>query len=86
MSDSVSSLRASIAANHRWASEVNRPEATAPARAAARLTLDARLCEQHDIDLDAPDGAARLTAARRAYYQRLALKSAQRRQKKAVGR
>ena len=71
MSKSLTSLRASIAAHESWAQTENRSARTAPARAA----LDAKFLEQAGGD---PVRAAHL---RKAYFARLALKSAQARRK-----
>ena len=76
MSDQkFTAARASIAANTRWAHEPDRSAATAPARTA--------LQDRFERDVD-PDGtlppaerAKRVTNAKRAYYQSLAIKSAQ---------
>lgn len=65
------SLRGSIAAHESWARTANRSQRTAPARAA----LDARFLAEADGD---PQRAEHL---RRAYFQRLALKSAQARRR-----
>lgn len=65
------SLAASIAAHESWAHTPDRTERTAPARRA----LDQKF-------LDAADGdPVRAAHLRRAYFQRLALKSAQARRK-----
>lgn len=64
-------LRASIAAHESWAATPNRAARTAPARAA----LDAKFLEQAEGD---PVRAAHL---RKAWFARLALKSAQARRK-----
>lgn len=64
-------LVASIAAHESWANTTNRTARTAPARAA----LDARFLLEADGD---PIRAGHL---RKAYFKRLALKSAQSRRK-----
>lgn len=64
-------LLASAAAHESWATTPDRSARTAPARRA----LDAKFLEQADGD---PIRAAHL---RKAYFQRLALKSAQARRK-----
>ncbi|BEH00911.1 hypothetical protein brsh051_01920 [Brooklawnia propionicigenes] len=69
--DSERRLLASIAANESWAQTTDRTARTAKARAA----LQAKFLAQADGD---PIRAEHL---RRAYYQRLALKSAQSRRK-----
>lgn len=72
---------AKIAANTMWAQCDDRSARTAPARAA----MQAKFEDQVDPDrkLPADERARRAESARRAYYQRLALKSAQSRRKKA---
>jgi len=67
-------LAAQIAAHESWAHTPDRAARTAPARAA----LDAKFENQVDPDgILAPDERAKRAAhARRAHYQRLALKSA----------
>ena len=70
-SQSDRSLIASIGAHESWARTSNRSARTAPARAA----LDAKFLEQAEGD---PVRAAHL---RKAYFQRLALKSVQARRK-----
>jgi len=71
MSDSLSSLRARIAAHESWAHTENRSARTAPARAA----LDQKF-------LDAAGGdPVRAAHLRKAHFSRLALKSAQSRSK-----
>jgi len=71
MSESERKLRASIAAHESWAATPNRTARTAPARAA----LDAKFLAEAEGD---PVRAAHL---RKAYFARLALKSAQARRK-----
>lgn len=68
-------LVAKIAAHESWARTANRSARTAPARAA------------HDQKfLDAADGdPVRAAHLRKAYYQRLALKSAQARRARSTG-
>ncbi|MGO1317129.1 MAG: hypothetical protein ACTMIR_08860 [Cellulomonadaceae bacterium] len=72
-------LRASIAAHESWAQTPDRSARTAPARAA----LNARFEQQVDPDgLLLPDERARRAEhARKAYFQRLALKSARSRRR-----
>lgn len=74
MSGTDASLRASIAANERWARTADRAAATAPARAG----LDARFEAEVDPDgiLDPAERARRVASKRRAYFKRLALQSA----------
>lgn len=66
-------LRASIAAHESWANTENRSARTAPARRA----LDRKFLEQAGGD------PVRAEHLRRAYFQRLALKSARARRKAA---
>lgn len=73
LSDSERRLAASIAANESWAHTADRTARTAPARAAL---------EQKFLD-EAGGDPARAENLRRAYYQRLALKSAISRRKAA---
>lgn len=75
------SLVGRIAANESWARTPNRSARTAPARAA----LLARFEREVDPDglLDPVDRARRAEHKRRAYFQRLALRSAQARRKAA---
>lgn len=81
---SDASLRASIAANERWAHTADRSSATAPARAG----LDARFEAEVDPDgvLDPDERAKLVTSKRRAYFQRLALQSARSRRQAADAR
>lgn len=65
------SLAASIAAHESWAATPNRSKRTAPARAA----LEAKFLAEADGD------PVRAEHLRRAYFQRLALKSAQARRR-----
>jgi hypothetical protein len=76
---SLETLRARMAAYTSWANTQDRAARTAPARAAA----DARFERQVDPDgLLSPDvRRAMADAARRAYYARLALRSAEARKK-----
>jgi hypothetical protein len=76
-------LRAQIAANDSWARTENRSARTAPARAA----LDAKFAREIDPngELAPAELAKRVENARRAYFQRLALKSAKARRRKAAG-
>ncbi len=73
MPDPVRQLTGSIGAHTSWANTTDRTARTAPARAA----LEAKFLEQADGD---PVRAAHL---RKAYYARLALKSAQARRARA---
>ena len=75
---------ASYAANTRWAHEPNRPAATSAARAA----FDRRFEDEVDPDrvLAPRERATRASNARKAFFMRLALRSAQvRRSRKATG-
>lgn len=74
------SLRARLAA-HTLHARYSAHDLTAPAREAARTALDRRLSEEFEIDVSSPDGAKRLEHARRAYFARLALRSASARRK-----
>lgn len=67
------SLIASIAAHESWAATTDRAARTAPARRA----LDAKFLSEADGD------PVRAEHLRKAYYQRLALKSAQARRRKS---
>ena len=69
------SLVASIAAHESWANTADPTKRTAPARAAR----DAKFLEQADGD------PVRAEHLRKAYFKRLALKSAQSRRRKAEG-
>jgi hypothetical protein len=81
MTPAERSLRARLGAHALHAKHDPR-ETTAAARDAARSKLDARLADEHGIDLDAPDAARRLEHARRAHFSRLALKAARARRLK----
>jgi hypothetical protein len=67
-------LVASIAAHESWAKTTDRTKRTAPGRAA----MDAKFLEQAGGD------PVRAEHLRKAYYKRLALKSAQARRRKAA--
>lgn len=79
-SDPTRHLAASVAANERWAHEPDRTAATA----AARVAFMARF--EHQVDPDGtlpPEERARRAAnARKAHFQRLALKSQKARAKR----
>lgn len=79
----VRHLSASVAANSRWASELDRSKATLPARAA----FNQRFLDEVDPDrkLSHDERAKRAANAKRAYYQRLALASARARQSPCDG-
>jgi hypothetical protein len=70
---------ASIAANTRWANETDRTAATSSARAA----FNRRFEDEVDPDrrLSLAERARRADSARKAYFMRLALKSARSRRK-----
>lgn len=71
----AASLLGKIGAHTRWANTPNRTEATAPARAA----FEARFLDQAEGD------PLRASHLRKAYFARLALKSAQARRKRSAG-
>jgi hypothetical protein len=71
MFDAERSLQASVAAHTSWGLTENRSARTAPARQA----LDAKFLAEADGD------AIRAESLRKAYYKRLALKSAQSRRR-----
>lgn len=74
------SLRARIAANHRWAFADDRTAATAAARTAA----DARFAREVDPEGKLPpeERARRAASLRKAHYSRMALASAKKRRKR----
>lgn len=76
LSDAERSLIGALAAHESWARTPDRAARTAPARAA----LEKRFLDEAGGD---PERAAQL---RKAYYLRLALKSAQSRRRKALER
>lgn len=76
-------MRASLAANERWSREDPRPHA-----AKMRAAFDERFAKQIDAEfphLDPQERQRRIAARRKAYFTRLALKSAQVRRKKREG-
>lgn len=77
----MSSLRHQIAANESWAKTTDRSARTR----AAREGLEARFEREVDPDgvMSPADRSKAVANARRAYYQRLALKSAAARRAKA---
>lgn len=81
MSDRI--LIAKIAAHERWSRESDRPAATR----AARQAFNDRF--EREVDptgaLDPVERARRADSARKAYFSRLALRSAQSRRAKAGG-
>lgn len=80
---SESVLRAQLAAHTSWAKTENRSARTAPARAA----LDAKFEREVDPEGTLPpaERAKRAANARKAYFARLALKSAQARRARKGG-
>jgi hypothetical protein len=74
-------LIARIAANDRWANEPDRSAATAPGRAAFRTQFET-LVDPGGV-LSPDERSKRASNAKRAYFQRLALKSAQARRARA---
>lgn len=76
-------LRARLAAHESWARTADPTARTAPARAA----MDARFGREVDPDGTLPpaERARRADHARRAYYTRLALRSAQARRRREQG-
>lgn len=77
----MTSLRHQIAANESWAQT---PDRTARTQA-ARQGLEERFAREVDPDgvMSPADRAKAIANARRAYYQRLALKSAEARRQRA---
>ena len=74
MSDELTSLRSSIAANQMWATVTDRTAATEPARQAFMSRFEREVDPDETLD---PALRAKLADnARRAYFQRLALESA----------
>lgn len=76
-------LRASIAANVRWSREKDRTAATAAATAASLARFEREV--DPDGVLPPEERARRADNARRAYFQRLALKSSRARRAKREG-
>ena len=78
--DGEYSLRARIAANHRWAFAADRTAATAAARAAA----DARFASAVDPEGKLPpeERERRAASLRKSHYQRMALASVKKRRKR----
>lgn len=81
-------LVARIAAHTSWANTTDRSARTAPGRAAARAALLDRFERQVDPDntLAPAERARRAESARKAYFGRLALRSAQSRRRAAEAR
>ena len=84
LSSHEASLRARIGA-HSLHAKYDSRKITAPARAAAAASLDGRLLAEIDPhqSLSRPERESRLAHARKAHFQRLALKSARTRGRKA---
>lgn len=76
-------MAASIAANTRWANEPDRARATSPARAAFNKRFDDEVDPSRS--LPPQERARRAESARKAYFMRLALKSAQARRARTGG-
>jgi hypothetical protein len=76
------SMRAQIAAHESWVKTPNRSARTLP----ARMAMQAKFEREVDPDGTLPpaERAKRAGNARKAYYKRLALKSAQARRRKAA--
>jgi len=74
-------LRARIAAGERWAKERDRSAATAPARAAFNDRFERQV--DPDRTLAPAERHCRAESARKAYFARLALRSAQARRARA---
>ena len=74
-------LRARIAANTSWAKTADPSARTAPARAAMLTRFEKEVDPTGELDPD--ERARRARYAQKAHMQRLALKSAQARRKKA---
>jgi len=76
-------LAASIAANTRWAHEPDRAAATRPAREAFERRFEDEVDPRRI--LSSAERSRRAANAKKAYFHRLALKSAQARRAKAGG-
>jgi hypothetical protein len=74
-------LVAKLAAHERWANTTDRTAATAPGRAAFTATFERQV--DPDSTMEPAERARRVESARKAYYARLALKSAQARRARA---
>jgi hypothetical protein len=81
LSSSDRSLRASIAAHESWAKTADPTARTAPARTAFLDRFEREV--DPDGELPPAERARRAEHARKAYFQRLALKSARARRAKA---
>lgn len=76
-------MRGRLGAHTRWAKEIDRTAATAPARRALLERFEREV--DPDGTLDPAERQKRAESARKAFYTRMALKSAQsRRRKKAA--
>lgn len=82
MPDPIRQLIGAIGANESWARTVDRSARTAPAREAFLKRFETEV--DPDGTLPEADRLRRADHARKAYYQRLALKSAQARSRKVV--
>lgn len=76
------SLAAQIAANESWAHTADRSARTAPARAALMARFEREVDPQGTLPPD--ERARRAENKRRAYFQRLALKSSKARRARSV--
>ncbi len=76
------SITASIAAHESWARTPNRSARTAPARAALMAKFETEV--DPEGTLDPRERAIRAEHLRKAYFQRLALKSAKARQAREI--
>lgn len=81
VSDSITTLRARAAAHESWARTQNRTARTAPARAAMQRKFEQQVDPNNEL-LPA-ERAKRAENARKAYYTRLALRSAQARRRRS---
>ena len=81
MSAAEARLRAQIAAHESWARTENRTARTAPARAAMQAKFEKMVDPNNEL-LPA-ERAKRAENARKAYYARLALKSAKARRRRS---
>ena len=76
-------MAATIAANTRWAHEPDRAAATSPARAAFNKRFEDEV--DPDRTMTPTERGRRAGSARKAYFMRLALKSAQARRTRTSG-
>ena len=84
LSGSERKLRASIAAHESWAQTDDRTARTAAARTAFAMSFEDKVDPEHKLPPN--ERACRAESARKAHYQRLALKSAKARRLKAEAR